>query len=72
MNVSINWISEMLGQTVDPKDAAERLANAVAPVDAVEPIGDELADVIVALVQEVSQHPDADRLTVCRVDTGNG
>ncbi|MEE8251996.1 MAG: phenylalanine--tRNA ligase subunit beta [Gemmatimonadales bacterium] len=72
MDVSVTWISDMLGQEIDPQDAADRLARAVAPVDAVEPMGDELSDVVVAIVEEVSRHPAADRLTLCKVNAGHG
>ncbi len=72
MDVSVKWISDMLGQEIDPQDAARRLASAVAPVDAVEPMGDELSDIVVAVVEEVSRHPAADRLTLCKVNAGHG
>jgi phenylalanyl-tRNA synthetase beta chain len=70
MNVSINWLSAMLGRSLDPRDAANRLAMLCVPVDSVEPLFEDLNDVVVALVEEVKKHPDADRLTVCRVNDG--
>ena len=63
MNVSVNWLSAMLGRPIDPRDAANRLAMLCVPVDSVEPLFEELNDVIVAEVESVKQHPDADRLT---------
>lgn len=60
----------MLGRTVDPDDAAARLTMLGAPVESVEPIHQDLDGVIVALVESVGRHPDADRLTVCRVNDG--
>lgn len=71
MNVSVNWLSAMLGRSLDPSDAANRLAMLCVPVDSVEPLFEELNDVIVALVEDVKKHPDADRLTVCRVNDGS-
>jgi phenylalanyl-tRNA synthetase beta chain len=71
MNVSVNWLSAMLGRPIDPRDAANRLAMLCVPVDSVEPLFEELNDVIVAEVESVKQHPDADRLTVCRVNDGS-
>lgn len=70
MNVSIRWLSDMLGREIDPKDAAERLALLGAPVEGVESVGEGLGDVVVGVVREVSQHPNADRLTLCQVDAG--
>ena len=37
-----------------------------APVDAVEPLHTDLGELVVGLVEEVRQHPNADRLRVCR------
>lgn len=70
MNISVNWLSALLGRQIDPADAAHRLAMLAAPVDAIEPIHRALEDIIVGLVERVEQHPNADRLTVCHVNTG--
>ncbi len=70
MNVSVNWISAMLGRKIDPQDAAERLTMLGAPVESAERIHQDLDGVIIALVESVERHPDADRLTVCRVNDG--
>ncbi len=70
MNVSVNWLSALLGREVDPVDAAHRLAMLAAPVDAIEPLHRDLGDVIVGLVERVERHPNADRLTLCRVHNG--
>src|SRR5690606_10168747 len=43
-----------------------------APVDAIEPVGQPLADIIVARIERVRRHPDADRLSLCEVDAGTG
>src|SRR4029077_7475428 len=40
-------------------------------VEAVEPVAPQFSRVVVAEVQEVNKHPDADRLTICRVSIGN-
>lgn len=70
MNVSVNWLSALLSRAIDPEDAAHRLAMLAAPVDAIEPLHRELGDVIVGLVERVERHPNADRLTLCRVNNG--
>src|SRR5205809_7859951 len=41
-----------------------------APVEGIVPLHQDLADVRVARVLEVKQHPNADRLTLCLVDVG--
>ena len=72
MIVSRRWLEALLGRPLEGRDVADRLARQVAPVDAVVPIHQDLRDVLVARVLEVKQHPNADRLSLCQVDTGNG
>jgi len=41
-----------------------------APVEGIEVLNPDLEDVIVGLVERAEQHPNADRLTLCRVSDG--
>jgi phenylalanyl-tRNA synthetase beta chain len=72
MNVSLNWLSALLGRTLDPDDVAHRLSMLGAGVEAVEPLHQDLGDVIVGLVEKVERHPNADRLSLCQVNHGSG
>ncbi len=70
MNVSRRWLEDFLRRQLDPRDVAERLAMLGAPVDSVEPLHQDIAEVVVGLVQDVRPHPDADRLRLCQVNDG--
>ena len=70
MNVSIRWLEDFLRRPLEPTDVAERLTMLGAPVDAIEPLHTDLGDIVVALVEEVRPHPNADRLRVCTVNDG--
>src|SRR3990170_5742234 len=70
MNVSLNWLSALLGRNLDPGDVAHRLAMLGAGVEAVEPLHQDLGDVVVGLVETVEPHPNADPLSLCLVNTG--
>ncbi len=72
MIVTYNWLKEFVDCTLAPEELAHRLTMAGLEVDAMEQIGAELDNVIVAGLVSVDPHPDADRLTVCKVDTGSG
>jgi len=72
MIVSRRWLEALLSRPLEGRDIADRLARQVAPVDGVVPIHQDLRDVLIAKVLEVKQHPNADRLSVCQVDAGNG
>ena len=70
MIASLNWLSALLAQPLDPADTARRLTMLGATVDAVEPIHHDLRDVVIGLVEQVEPHPNADRLSVCQVQAG--
>lgn len=73
MNVSYRWLRALLPSLdADPRAVADRLAMYGATVDELVPLGEGLADVLIARVQAVRPHPSADRLTLCDVDAGSG
>lgn len=72
MNVSRRWLEGFLRRPLDAQDVSRRLAAAGAAVDAVEPLCTGLGDIVVARVEEVRPHPNADRLRVCAVNDGTG
>ncbi len=61
----------MLGREIDATDAAHRLAMLGAPVDEIESVNSELSEIVIGLVEHAEKHPNADRLTLCRVNDGN-
>src|SRR5688572_1690720 len=60
------------GFASSPEEIVERLALRGAPVESMVSPGAALADVVVAKVITAAQHPNADRLTLCTVDGGEG
>ncbi len=72
MRVSLNWLKEYVDIDIPAKDLAERLTMSGLEVEALEPLGQSLQDILVAEILSIKRHPDADRLFICRMDTGNG
>lgn len=73
MNISYQWLRSLApGLRGTAAELADRLAMYGAPVEEMVDLGSPLADVIVARVAEVTRHPNADRLSLCRVDAGGG
>jgi phenylalanyl-tRNA synthetase beta chain len=70
MNASVRWLEAFLRRPLDPRELPERLAMLGAPVDSVEALHADLGGLVVGLVEEVRQHPNADRLRVCLVNDG--
>ena len=73
MRVPLSWLREYCDPGWEPEHLAERLAMTGTEVERVGTVGAPSADgLVVGLVKAVESHPDADRLSVCRVDTGDG
>ena len=72
MIVTYNWLKEFVDFDLAPEELSHRLTMAGLEVDAMEVIGGGLDTVIVARLASVEAHPEADRLTLCQVETGSG
>ncbi len=72
MKVSTNWLSEWLDTGLDATAIAEKLTGLGLEVDDVSPVAASLDDIVVGQVLTVEPHPNADRLSLCAVDVGNG
>jgi phenylalanyl-tRNA synthetase beta chain len=71
MRVPYSWLREYCDPGVDPRELAERLAMTGTEVERVGAVGPPVPDgFVVGRVLECERHPDADRLSVCSVDTG--
>lgn len=71
MIVTYNWLKEYVDFDFSPEELAHRLTMAGIEVDAMTKMGEGLDSVIVARLLSVDPHPEADRLTLCQVDTGS-
>ncbi len=72
MKFSEKWLREWVNPSLDSEELIHRLTMIGHEVDAVEAYGEGLDGVVVAEVLAVKKHPDADRLSVCQVSTGDG
>ncbi len=72
MQFSERWLRVL----VDPPLGAEELAHLLTmsgiEVEACNPVAPPFSGVVVGHVLSVEKHPNADRLTVCRVEAGTG
>ena len=72
MKFSEQWLREWVDPSLDTEALAHRLTMAGHEVDSVEAQGSGLGGVVVGEVIASQKHPNADRLSVCRVSTGAG
>src|ERR1700709_931463 len=73
MRVPIEWLHEYCAPELSSSELAQRLAMTGTEVERGEHYGvSALGNFVAGEAVEAVQHPDADRLRVCQVDTGDG
>jgi len=72
MKFSESWLRTLVDTQLSSEELSHLLTMAGLEVEGLEPVAPQFSDVVVAQVLEVVKHPDADRLNVCKVDTGRG
>ncbi|MGH2982883.1 MAG: phenylalanine--tRNA ligase subunit beta, partial [Solirubrobacterales bacterium] len=73
MRVPLSWLAAYCDPGLSAEELGERLAMHSIELERIARAGAPSADgFVVGKVLSVEQHPDADRLSVCEVDTGEG
>ena len=72
MKISLSWLRDYLRTDKPAAEISRILTDAGLEVGAIESNGVTTSKVVVAQVLESGQHPNADRLSVCKVDDGSG
>ncbi|HXU58832.1 MAG TPA: phenylalanine--tRNA ligase subunit beta, partial [Verrucomicrobiae bacterium] len=72
MKMTLAWLKEHLETEATTVDIARELTALGLEVESIEYPARDLAPFTVGYVVEARQHPNADRLRVCLVDTGSG
>jgi phenylalanyl-tRNA synthetase beta chain len=70
MKLSFNWLKDHVDFDWSPAQLAERLLMAGIEVEGIESKGASFDRIVTAKILSVDKHPNADRLTVCRVTDG--
>ena len=70
MKASLNWIKEFVSVSASPQEIADRLSFAGLEIEGLKEQGRGLEKVVTATLLKVDKHPNADRLTLCEVRTG--
>lgn len=72
MKVPLSWLRDYVDFELSPRELADKLTFSGTEVEGIETIGGDYKGVVVGEVLSVEKHPNADRLTICRVNTGVG
>jgi phenylalanyl-tRNA synthetase beta chain len=71
VNISEQWLREWVDPELTTEELAHQVTMAGLEVEAIEPVAGSFSGVVIARVVSADKHPDADKLRVCQVDTGN-
>src|SRR5262245_47439223 len=72
MKFTLSWLKTHLDTRAEAAEIAKTLTALGLEVEGIEDPAKALQPFVVGYVVEAKQHPNADRLRVCRVDTGSG
>ena len=75
MKISLNWLSDYIDirdYLAKPQELADVLTAGGIEVEGVENLAKNFDQVVVGHILKKEQHPNADRLSLCQVATGDG
>lgn len=70
MRVPIEWLNEFVVIDIEPEELAKRLTMRGLEVEGVERLTPRFTGVVAATITRIDDHPNADNLSVCSVNTG--
>jgi phenylalanyl-tRNA synthetase beta chain len=71
VKISEQWLREWVSPALGTEELAHQITMAGLEVDAIDPVAAAFSGVVVAQILSAEPHPDADKLRVCAVSTGN-
>ena len=72
MLISTNWLRDYVETGLSAEELGDLLTMSGLELEEIEYVGADLEGIVVGHVLETSQHPNADHLTLCKVDIGEG
>lgn len=72
MKISVNWLRELIDIAIAPEELAETLTIAGLEVEELEDRRQLANGVVIGKIVDRQPHPNADKLSVCQVDVGQG
>lgn len=70
MKISYNWLNQYIHNPLSPEETAEKLTLLGLEVEDLIETGTDFKGIVTGKVVEVTNHPNADKLSLCKVNTG--
>jgi phenylalanyl-tRNA synthetase beta chain len=71
MKFSEQWLREWVNPDISTQELVSQITMAGLEVDGVDPVAASFSGVVIGHIQQIEQHPDADKLRVCQVSAGD-
>ena len=71
MKITLNWLKDFIDVTVSPEELSDTLTMIGLEVEEFYQLPRHFSNVKIGQVVEVKKHPEADLLTLCKVDVGH-
>jgi len=72
MNLSRKWLNEFVTVDVNDREFAEAMTISGSKVEVTEVQGEDIQNVVVGKVLEITRHTNSDHMWVCQLDLGDG
>ena len=72
MKIAESWLRDWVDPDLTTEELAHQMTMLGHEVDSLDVEGEGIEDVVIAEVVECGKHPDADKLSVCKVSDGSG
>jgi len=70
MNLSMKWLSDYIKADMDIKDFCHGMTMSGSKVEGYEKEGEEITNVVVGKISEITNHENSDHLLICQIDVG--
>ena len=72
MKLPVSWLNEYVDVSdIDIKDYISAMTMSGSKVEGYETACGEIEKVVIGQIEKIEKHPDADKLKICQINTGN-
>ena len=71
MKVLLSWLQEFFSEPLTAHQVSDALYRVGIEVEHIDAMGEGLDGVVVARIEEFIKHPNADKLSLCKIFDGN-
>ncbi len=71
MRVPLSWLKDFVDITEDIQTLCKKMVDIGLEIEEVDYLGKNVSNIVVCQIEEIAQHPNAERLLCCKVNIGN-